>query len=367
MNWLCLVIGVVLGAAGQRLLGKRQRQRSLGDVNESHASSSLEEQGASGEPGGDAWASSDGAEAVMLEQEEENSAPVVQEETSLVWLAYVRALERAQFQGGFLARTAHELRSPLSSLMGLQQLILTDLCDSPEEERQCVAQSYEASQNLHRLMDQLIRVAKLEQGSQRLDIQSMDLDMLLEDVESFVHLQVADRNCRFHLSQSAQTFYGKGDYNSLRQVLVMLVEAALAQQASEIRLGLDSGDREIKVQLWSDKPWAPMAELREQLEKGPLLSWSEDRLAQLKQSLSQEPGASFVPYRLSPGMTLLVSQLILALNNGSLRLDEGFSPSVGEADDSAAATPSPEAALGGESEGDTHQEGYSLELCLPAA
>ncbi len=366
MNWLCLVIGVVLGAAGQRLLGQRQRQLSRSDTNPPSAPQQGGEQGLpsaittrDGLPSNGLNPSKGSDEALTLDRREDHPVAEQDVEASLLWVDYVRALERARFQGGFLARAAHELRSPLSSLMGLQQLILTDLCDSPEEERQCVAQSYEAAQNLHRLMDQLIRVAKLEQGSQRLDIQSVNLDTLLEDVESFVHLQVADRNCRLYLPQAAQPVYCRGDYNSLRQVLVMLVEATLSQQASEIRLALESGEAEVKVSLWSDKPFVPMAERQAQLEGG--VTWNEDRLAQLKQSLAQEPGASFVPHRLSPGMVMLVSQLMLDLNGGHLSWSEDFLQSIVEAEPVVAET-QPETALA-EQEG--ANQGYGLELSLP--
>ena len=50
-------------------------------------------------------------------------------------LAYQMASEMSKFKAGFLARTSHELRSPLSTMIGTLQLILSDLCDDPAEER----------------------------------------------------------------------------------------------------------------------------------------------------------------------------------------------------------------------------------------
>src|SRR4028118_383672 len=66
-------------------------------------------------------------------------------------LAYQMAHEMSQFKSGFLARTSHELRSPLSSVIGLHQLILSDLCDSPEEEREFVAQANASALKLVKL------------------------------------------------------------------------------------------------------------------------------------------------------------------------------------------------------------------------
>ncbi|GBF84663.1 histidine kinase dimerization/phospho-acceptor domain-containing protein [Aphanothece sacrum] len=56
-------------------------------------------------------------------------------------LAYQMAVQLSQFKSGFLAKTSHELRSPLSTLMGLHQLILSDLCENHEEEREFIEQA----------------------------------------------------------------------------------------------------------------------------------------------------------------------------------------------------------------------------------
>ena len=52
-----------------------------------------------------------------------------------IQLAYALQRQISHFKGGFLARISHELRSPLSQLTSLHQLILNDLCEDPQEER----------------------------------------------------------------------------------------------------------------------------------------------------------------------------------------------------------------------------------------
>ncbi len=361
MNWLWFVIGIGVGAVGQRWLGHRQRQ---------HLSLTEQPVAQPAIPGlGGESTLTEEAFQTPIERETDTPSKTVTavqadhgeaeaDAGKQLWIAYVRALERAQFQGGFLARSAHELRSPLSSLMGLQQLILADLCDDPAEERLCVAQSYEAAQNLHRLMDQLIRIAKLEQGSQRLDIQPIALDVLLEDVESFVQLQVADRNARLHLELPAQPVYARADYNSLRQIFVMLVEMALGQKATEIRVSLTPESAGVALNIWTDQPLIPIQELKMQFQDESAGLWQREQLIQLKQSLAQDRDGSFVPHRLSPGMVLLVSQLLLDLNGGSLKL----APTSGE---SATELSPDEAALGETASG--LSQGCNLKLWLPSA
>jgi signal transduction histidine kinase len=83
------------------------------------------------------------------------------------------AKEMSQFKAGFLARTSHELRSPLSSLIGLHQLILADLCDSPEEAREFVAQANASALKMVKLLDEVIAVSKTEHGTNRLELRSV--------------------------------------------------------------------------------------------------------------------------------------------------------------------------------------------------
>ena len=99
------------------------------------------------------------------------------------------AQESEQFKAGFLARTAHELRSPLSSIMSLQQLILCDLCEDPAEERETVAQAYSAAQKLLALLDRLIGVSKAVSGSEPLKLQPVSLEDIFMEAESLLMLQ----------------------------------------------------------------------------------------------------------------------------------------------------------------------------------
>jgi len=350
MNWFWLVIGIVVGVAGQRWWEHSRRRRDR-QAEPSLGSPPLSEPVLAETIAEPSYASSLDGVAVSKA-----------DNADWLWLSYVRALERAQFQGGFLARAAHELRSPLSSLMGLQQLILADLCDDAEEERHCVAQSYEAAQNLHSLMDQLIGISKLEQGSQRLDIQPVALDVLLEDVESFVQLQVADRNCRLSLQLPAQPVYAMADYNSLRQALVMLIETALSQKVSELQLALNLGQSGITLRFEADRALIPVEELKTELQTDDVKRLNQARLDQLKQSLIQAPESRFVPHRLSPGMVLLVSQLLVDLNGGKLELASPSKPADPAALEGAAVP----GAIATERE-NSLEEGSVLELWLPCS
>ena len=82
-----------------------------------------------------------------------------------VELAYHMAREMSQFKAGFLARTTHVLRSPLNGLIGLHQLILSDLCENPEEEREFIGQAHQRALQLLKLIDEILHIARAEHGN----------------------------------------------------------------------------------------------------------------------------------------------------------------------------------------------------------
>lgn len=143
-------------------------------------------------------------------------------------MAYYRALESANFKGGFLMRTAHELRSPLNQIISLQQMIIEGLCDDIEEEHQFVADAYAASLKLLEYLDLMIRVSKIEMGRLTPQLQPVAVAATLQQVQTLTQLQVADRNLRLTVELPAPTLTVLADPDWLRNILTTLIEMAVA-------------------------------------------------------------------------------------------------------------------------------------------
>lgn len=232
-------------------------------------------------------------------------------------LAYRMALEMGQFKAGFLARTSHELRSPLNSIMSLQQLILTDLCDSPEEEREFISQSYAASQKLLALLNETTHVSKLEEGTITLQIEPLSLTELLSELESLTCLQAMNRNLRLTIEPPSPDIEVKGDRRWLRQVLISLVTSAI--------YGMDEGSIRVSAQM-DEETGNAMIDIED--GRSPV-AWSEpvDLLSQslpglsedirTQQSMNPKDTLSSVP---SPGLNLVITQIMMEKMNGKLLL-----------------------------------------------
>ena len=156
----------------------------------------------------------------------------LQKEFNKISIAYQEALQTNRLKAGFLGRIAHEIRSPLSSIMGLHQLIINDLCDNPQEEKESIKQAYKYAKKLMAMIDQLIEVSKLQVGKINLDIQECNLSELLEDIYNIISLEAANKNLKIKLENQATNSIIKTDKVRLTNILFYLLEVAIDESES---------------------------------------------------------------------------------------------------------------------------------------
>ena len=222
-------------------------------------------------------------------------------------LAYQMASEMSQFKAGFLARTSHELRSPLSTMIGTLQLILADLCEDPAEEREFVEQAHLAALKLVKLIDEIISVAKTEHGTERMDIEPIQLAKVFEEVDDLTYLQAANRGIRLEILPPDPEIYVLADLPRFRQVLVNLVDTAVAQmEEGSISVSAHSSPTSGYVHIWVD-------------DQRSVSAWSES-WDLLKHDLECDATKSSDNSLVSSGMRLLMNQTLLTLMSGKLEV-----------------------------------------------
>lgn len=230
----------------------------------------------------------------------------ISEQLKQTQLAYQMASQMSQFKAGFLARTSHELRSPLSTMIGTLQLILSDLCDDPAEEREFVEQAHVAALKLVKLIDEIISVAKTEHGTETMEIEPIQLAKVLDEVDDLTYLQAANRSIRLEISPPEPDIYVLADLPRLRQVLVNLIDNAIAQMdEGSICVSVHSSPESGYVHIWID-------------DQRSVSAWSES-WDLLKYDLEND-AQSGDNSKVSPGMRLLMNQTLVSLMNGRLEV-----------------------------------------------
>lgn len=82
--------------------------------------------------------------------------------------------QREQLRREFSANVSHELKTPLTSISGFAELISEGLCDE-EKMREFSGDIYRESQRLISLVDDIIRLSKLDEGESPDDFEDVDL------------------------------------------------------------------------------------------------------------------------------------------------------------------------------------------------
>ncbi|PSF37446.1 sensor histidine kinase [Aphanothece hegewaldii CCALA 016] len=190
-----------------------------------------------------------------------------------------------QIKTGFLGRIAHELRSPLASLMGLHQLILSDLCENPIEERECIAQAYQAAQKFLKIIDDIIKISKIESGTLPLHLEKISIQKLFGDLYQLIYLQAANRNLRLDILTLATDLYFVADEQRLLFVLFLLIDGVInVQEKGTIQI-LAIGERNSSLGIIQINLECPLDEWK---QKNNLKASSVDYSLNLKFCLSHK-------------------------------------------------------------------------------
>ncbi|HEY9630149.1 MAG TPA: HAMP domain-containing sensor histidine kinase [Coleofasciculaceae cyanobacterium] len=243
-------------------------------------------------------------------------------------IAYHKATEIEKFKSGFLARSSHELRSPINSVISLHQLILSDLCEDPAEEREFIGQAQAAAEKMLALLDRLISLSKMSYGLEPLQTEPLRLEDVFAEVQYFVQLLAQNRNIRLEVTPPDPDLYVQADPRWLRQILISLIDAPLLlMQEGYIRLKSQVDLERQQVQIWveDERPvefWRESSDLLEAVNgkslnpnvvTDPQLANAQLVKAELQEAIAKIP---------SPGLTLLIIQTLLDEMAGHLEILE---------------------------------------------
>jgi signal transduction histidine kinase len=168
-------------------------------------------------------------------------------------LAYARLKQMAHFQAGFLGTASHELRAPVNKIISLHQLILEDLCESPEEEREFLHQANQAMYQVLKNLDLLIQVSKLDIGALDPALQPVSLGSVLAKVQQLMQMKCINRQCRLTVEPPSHHLSVVTDSHWLQQLLLLLIDGALVAGSGRVTLSVQgTAEAAVTLQMVSD-------------------------------------------------------------------------------------------------------------------
>ncbi len=126
----------------------------------------------------------------------------------------------------FLATTSHEIRTPLNGILGMAQVMLADRKISTET-RERLGLLKAAGDTMNAMVNDLLDVAKIENGALSVDKTEIDLHRLLEDTAKVWRDQAQNKGLGFTLDLADCPARIVEDGDRLRQILANLMSNAI--------------------------------------------------------------------------------------------------------------------------------------------
>ena len=135
--------------------------------------------------------------------------------------------EAEEMRRRFLAHMSHELREPLTNIIGFSRVILKGI-DGPisDQQRSDLEIVYANGQHLLGLINDLLDVAQIEAGLMELEFKKVDIGELIQSVMATTSALVRDKDIRLQQEIHPELPLIEADGTRLRQVLLKLLSNA---------------------------------------------------------------------------------------------------------------------------------------------
>lgn len=162
-------------------------------------------------------------------------------------LARNKAEESDRLKSAFIANMSHEIRTPLNAIVGFTS-ILPDVADESER-KGLLDLVHENTQKLLRIIDDVVRISKVEAGQEALVMATFDLNVFLSDL---MNRYASDVNPGVELKSmfACQTQSITTDHNRLQEIMAHLLSNATKFTAQgSIVVGYDHPQAN-RIRIW---------------------------------------------------------------------------------------------------------------------
>ncbi|MFD2830304.1 two-component system histidine kinase PnpS [Corticicoccus populi] len=150
----------------------------------------------------------------------------------------IRHLE--QIRSDFVANVSHELKTPVTSVKGFAETLLSDDVTDKDTERQFLQIILDESERLDRLIQDLLHLSKIEKNTLPLNIEQIEIRQFIKEIVQTLSTSVKKKNIQLTLPSTEKETFLEGDKDRLNQIIINLVSNA-------VNYSYDYGFVEIKV------------------------------------------------------------------------------------------------------------------------
>lgn len=166
-------------------------------------------------------------------------------EAVLVFRDVTAAKRSEQMRADFVANVSHELRSPLSAMIGFIETLRGPAREDPDAHARFLAIMNDEAQRMGHLIEDLLSLSRVEVNEHIAPTGFADVAGILGGLKEALHPRAAERNMTIELEVQGELPPVFGDSDQLHQVFRNLVENAISygREGTSIRLTARRIDR----------------------------------------------------------------------------------------------------------------------------
>ncbi len=150
----------------------------------------------------------------------------------------IRRLE--QIRSDFIANVSHELKTPVTSVKGFAETLLSNEVQDPETRTYFLQIIYDESERIDRLIHDLLQLSRIEKHEMPLNITSVDVIRLLHRISATLQKEIEKKNLNLQLPKIEQPIFVDLDVDRFSQVILNLLANAVnySNEFGNIKVGV---------------------------------------------------------------------------------------------------------------------------------
>lgn len=136
-----------------------------------------------------------------------------------------RAEESDRLKSAFLANMSHEIRTPLNAIVGFSSILAT--AEEEEEKSEYINIIENNNQLLLQLISDVLDIAKIEAGSLDFNYSSLDLNVLMNELESTALMRITSPDVCLEMIPDSDNCWVITERNRLSQIIINLLNNAI--------------------------------------------------------------------------------------------------------------------------------------------